>query len=388
MSSSAATVARGLGLVVTEVARAGANRVVPGGGSLPLRATDVSPRWLEGALGLRPGAIRGVRIVDEHSGTAARARVAVDAHDDTGLPDHLFVKSTPHSYAQHVLMNLFGLGANEVLAYGALGDDPPVRVPRLYAGQVDRRWGRNIMVLEDLSETARFRTVVDSVTTAEAEAVVDAMAELHVAFWETARFDGDLAPLTGRAPAANLLGDAIRRRLLGNMKGQAVDLVPAPTRQHCRIFFERSTDIDVFWGSQPQTLLHGDPHLGNLFFEGDTPGFLDWQVALAGAGVRDVAYFANASVEPDLLRIIERGLVERYAARLDAADVPADADHLWTLYRAGITELFLAAVATSETGESMQPQAVSRVGVERAVAGVVAHDSFGVLTALVDGKAV
>lgn len=164
MSSSAATVARGLGLVVTEVARAGANRVVPGGGSLPLRATDVSPRWLEGALGLRPGAIRGVRIVDEHSGTAARARVAVDAHDDTGLPDHLFVKSTPHSYAQHVLMNL--------------------------------------------------------------------------------------------------------------------------------------------------------------------------------------------------------------------------------LYRAGITELFLSAVATSETGESMQPQAVSRVGVERAVAGVVAHDSFGVLTALVDGKAV
>jgi len=29
---------------------------------------------------------------------------------------------------------------------------------------------------------------------------------------------------------------------------------------------------------------------------------------------------------------------------------------------------------------------VSRVGVERAIAGVVAHDSFDMLTALVDGK--
>ncbi|WP_249643963.1 phosphotransferase [Nocardia sputi] len=151
---------------------------------------------------------------------------------------------------------------------------------------------------------------------------------------------------------------------------------------------DRSADIDAFWAAQPQTLIHGAPHLGNLFFESSGPGFLDWQIATAGAGIRDIAYFANASVEPDLLRTIERGLVDRYTAGLSAAGVHADADRMWTLYRASITELYLAAVCTAEAGARMQPLEVSRGGVERAVAGAEAHDSFGVLAALIDDKRV
>lgn len=151
---------------------------------------------------------------------------------------------------------------------------------------------------------------------------------------------------------------------------------------------DRSADIDAFWAAQPQTLIHGAPHLGNLFFESSGPGFLDWKIATAGAGIRDIAYFANASVEPDLLRTIERGLVDRYTAGLSAAGVHADADRMWTLYRASITELYLAAVCTAEAGARMQPLEVSRGGVERAVAGAEAHDSFGVLAALIDDKRV
>ena len=98
------------------------------------------------------------------------------------------------------------------------------------------------------------------------------------------------------------------------MKGLGAELVPPDMQQQCRILFENSAGVDAMWASQPQTVLHGDPHLGNLFFEGDEPGFLDWQVSMAGAGIRDVAYFATASVDSELLRTIERGLVERYAA--------------------------------------------------------------------------
>ena len=388
MSASALSVAHGLGLAFKEAGRAGLDRVVPGGAAVPLRSDGITPAWLASALGVRAGAIRAVRVVDEHSGTAARARIAVEADDDAGVPDHLFVKFTPHNFAQHVMMNLFGLGTREVLLYEAMGDAPPVRIPRCYAAKVDATRGRNIMVLEDLSSTATFRTVLDSLSPSEAEAVVDAMADLHVAFWETDRFKHDLKPMTGRAPAANALGDVIRKRLMGSMKGHTADLVPAAMKQQSRIFFERSTDIDAFWASQPQTLLHGDPHLGNLFFEGDKPGFLDWQVAMAGVGVRDVAYFATASVAPDLLRKIERGLVERYASRLDAASVPADLDRLWANYRAGVTEFYMSAVCSAEAGERAQALDITRAGVERAVAGVEANDSFEVLAALVEGKRV
>ncbi|WP_327098720.1 ecdysteroid 22-kinase family protein [Nocardia vinacea] len=377
--------ALGLGMAAREAVRAGLDRAVPGRAAIPLRIHEVTEQWLSAALGLRPDAITSVRVLDAHYGTAARARIAVKS-DSGEIPEHLFVKLPPRNYLQHVLMNVFRLGTREILAYRALGANPPIRVPRCYVAHCDRLRRRSVLVLEDLSGTAQFRTVVEKVTRAEAQAVIDAMADLHLAFWSSDRFTNDLRPLTARTTADIRLGDLIRRRFLHDITGHTKDLIPEAMKRHCRIFYQRSADIDAFWAAQPQTLIHGDPHLGNLFFTDAGPGFLDWQIATAGVGIRDVAYFANASVEPDLLRSIERELVERYAARLTAAGIAVDLERLWTLYRAGITELFLAAVCTAEAGERMQPFEVSRVGVERAVAGAAAHDSFAVLAALVDGK--
>ncbi|MFI7670422.1 phosphotransferase [Nocardia sp. NPDC049526] len=379
--------ALGLGIAAREAVRAGLDRAVPGRAAIPLRIHEVTEHWLGAALGLRPGAITSVRVLDAHSGTAARARIAVKS-DSGEVPEHLFVKLPPHNYLQHVLMNVFRLGTRETIAYRTLGANPPVRVPRCYVAQCDRLRRRSILVLEDLSGTARFRTVVDTVTRAEAQAVIDAMADLHIAFWSSGRFANDLRSLTVRTTADIRLGDVIRRRFLQDVTGHTADLIPEAMKHDCRIFYQRSVDIDDFWTAQPQTLIHGDPHLGNLFFTETEPGFLDWQIATAGVGIRDIAYFANASVEPDLLRTIERELIERYTARLTAAGIGVDVERMWTLYRAAITELFLAAVCTAEAGERMQPFEVSRVGVERAVAGAAAHDSFAVLSALVDGKRV
>ena len=371
--------------MLREAGRAAVDRVVPGGTRVPLHSNGVTPRWLEAVMGLETGSIQSVRVIDEHSGTAARARVAVEAVPGTDVADHLFIKFTPHNYAQHLMMLVMGLGTREVFLYRTLGDELPVRIPHCHAAEIDAVRGRNIMVLEDLAETARFRDIREPVTALEAEAVVDAMADQHAVYWASERFAGDLSPLSTRfSPAAMAVGNVVRRRFLGNMKGEAADIVPHAIQRQGRISYERSAEIDAFWASQPQTVLHGDPHLGNLFFEGDSPGFIDWQVARAGAGVRDVAYFATASVAPDLLRTIERGLVERYVTRLDAAGIEVDLDHQWTLYQAGPTDFYGSAVAASEAGERAQEPEVTRVGVERVVAAIEAHDSFTVLESLID----
>ncbi|MBY8856749.1 aminoglycoside phosphotransferase family protein [Nocardia sp. CA2R105] len=376
--------ASAVGMAAGEAIRAALDRLAPASCPVPLRIEQVSASWLAAALGLPADAITDVRVLDANSGTAARARIAVES-DRPEIPTHLFVKLPPRDYLQHVLMNVFRLGEREILAYRALGDAPPVRVPRCHVAQSDPRYRRSALVLEDLTGTARFRTVTDSVTRAEAESVIDAMADLHLAFQDSDRFTGDLRPLAVRTAADVRLGDLIRRRFLHEITGHTADLIPEPIKLQCRIFYRRSADIDAFWAAQPQTLIHADPHLGNLYFTDDGPGFLDWQIATIGAGIRDLAYFATASIEPDLLRGIERDLVDRYAARFDAAGVRVDPDRLWTLYRAAITELFLAIVCTAEAGERMQPFEVSRVGVQRAVAAVTTHDSFGVLRTLIDG---
>ncbi|TCJ97629.1 phosphotransferase family protein [Nocardia alba] len=377
---------RAVGSAVGQALRVAMDRAVPGGAArVPLRVEDVTPAWLGEIFGVAPEDIHAIRVVESHSGTAARARIEVSA--DADIPEFLFLKLPPRNYLQHVLMNLFSLGSREVSAYRVLGDAPPIRVPRCYATRSDRVRGRDVLVLEDLSPTARFRTVVEPLGRDEAEAVVDAMADLHATFWRdpTGETDTSTGP---RSDVETQLGLLIRRRLLGELTGPAADLVPATIREQIRIFYQRGREIDAFWARQPQTLIHGDPHLGNLFFEGARPGFLDWQISTTGCGIRDVAYFANASVEPELLREIERGLVERYAARLAAAGITADPERLWTLYQVGITELLLAIVCTAEAGERMQSSAVTRCGVARAVAGVEAHNSLALLAAFLDGSRV
>ncbi|MFE6862087.1 phosphotransferase family protein [Nocardia sp. NPDC057668] len=370
----------GLAGIARETIRTGLERT-RGRGRLPRRAEELTTEWLRSALGQGADMIRGFRVLDADSGTAARVRIAVDGEAGTTART-LFVKLAPRDFSQHVLLNLFGLGVREVLAYRALGDRPPVRVPRCHFGGIDAAERGSVLILEDLSGAARFRTVRESLDETEAFAVVDALAGLHSTYWESARFGTDLAPLARRTTAEIRLGNLIRRAFLRDIKGHTADLIPAHIKKQCRMFYERDDEIDDFWAAQPHTLTHGDPHLGNLFFVGAEPGLLDWQIARAGAGIRDVAYFACASVEPELLRRIERELVGRYADGLAAGGVAVDPDRLWTGYRAATTELFLAAVCTAEAGDRMQPLAVSRVGVERAVAAVEAHDGFDLLSSL------
>jgi aminoglycoside phosphotransferase (APT) family kinase protein len=350
-----------------------------------MRPANLTPSWLEGALGLAPGTVRDVRVVADDHGTASRARIAVDADPAAGVPSHLFVKYAPPVFGQRLLMNVMDLGTREALFYRAVACKVPVRVPRCHAVHQDLRRGRNVMVLEDLAATARFRDLTEPISASEAFAVCDALADLHAAFWESDRFAGDLALLVTRSAGANHLADVLVPRLVTRPRGPAAELISPATRAASRILLDRRAEIEALWRHEPRTLTHGDPHLGNLFFEGDAPGFLDWQATMAGPGIRDVAYFLNASVDVPVARTIERELVDRYAARLRTHGIDADAEATWTRYRAAISEFYIAAVVTAGTSERMQPHAVTRAGVERAVAAVEANDTFAVLAQLLDG---
>ena len=68
----------------------------------------------------------------------------------------------------------------------------------------------------------------------------------------------------------------------------------------------------------PQTLLHGDPHIGNTYvLPGDNVGFLDWQVLHRGNFSLDLGYFLQGAVTPENRRTNEADLVEEYRTALD-----------------------------------------------------------------------
>ena len=69
--------------------------------------------------------------------------------------------------------------------------------------------------------------------------------------------------------------------------------------------------LTKYWRQPPLTLIHGDAHLGNVYFRDDgTAGFYDWQLVNANTPLCDVSYFLFFAVSPndlkanDIFRII------------------------------------------------------------------------------------
>ena len=59
---------------------------------IPLDVEDITPAWLSEAL---DADVVSVEVVDRHSGTTGRARIAATYAGGTSLPESLFVKLAP-----------------------------------------------------------------------------------------------------------------------------------------------------------------------------------------------------------------------------------------------------------------------------------------------------
>ena len=59
-------------------------------------------------------------------------------------------------------------------------------------------------------------------------------------------------------------------------------------------------------------MIHGDPHIGNLFDDHGRTGFLDWGIINVGAPMRDAGYFLTMAMAIEDRRAHERDLLRHY----------------------------------------------------------------------------
>ena len=71
----------------------------------------------------------------------------------------------------------------------------------------------------------------------------------------------------------------------------------------------------------PETLIHRDFHLGNMFFDGRQPVVYDWGNIARGAAFYDVAYFLAGSLTEEAARQHSADLLARYRDGLADAGV-------------------------------------------------------------------
>ncbi len=299
---------------------------LPGTG--PSSAAEVTADWLTAHVAESASAAVAQRIssLDGTTGTTDRRRLAVtwnEAGRAAGLPENLFVKSTPLSAKNRTMVAALGMAVNEARFYNQAATELGGVAPHAWYARAGVG-ARFLIVLDDIvAAGGRPYALADVCDLVHAEGLIDAFAALHARFWESPRLLDDLSWVrtwstrTGYGVLKRFYSHG-RRGALKRGRPEvtsAVREVAAALDRHAWAYYRE-------FESGPLTLLHGDSHLGNTFAWPDgRSGLLDWQVIWRGPGLREVSYWMTTGLEPELRAAHERDLISRYLDGLRAGGV-------------------------------------------------------------------
>lgn len=284
--------------------------------------------------------VQNVRIVDaalssegeERVSTARRIGLEVDYATDapSDLPRRLIVKVARPGMGDIPLYD------NEVNVYLRLGDELPVNTPRCLGAVRDVASSSFGLILEDLRpHGVQFPSVLTPTTSADLEKLLDQLATLHAKYWESPRFDDDLAWVYPHVsgPIHELFNHEGGVPMLVNwevqtqqFKRELVESVGETTGS----LLEKVAAAQAHQATLPRTLVHGDAHIGNTYRMPDgSHGLLDYQLTAHGFCMHDVAYVIITGLSVQDRRLHERDLIAYYRNRLVQAgltDVPSYSD--------------------------------------------------------------
>ncbi|MGH7710798.1 MAG: phosphotransferase family protein, partial [Gemmatimonadaceae bacterium] len=209
--------------------------------------------------------------------------VTYSADAKPALPRHLVVKSSaPPSRALH-------RSTSEIEFYRSVARrlaSPPL--VRCLAEDSE-----DILVLDDLRMTHHALSWPLAPSRAQALRAVDALAQIHAAWWEAPALGHGVGELHTTESLTNMVhGFAANVPAFFDALGDAA--TPAARQIVERVFASPLRPWLRLTQPRALTVAHGDAHAGNLFFPraGDGPAYLiDWQLWHLDVGVRDLAFF-------------------------------------------------------------------------------------------------
>jgi hypothetical protein len=302
----------------------------------PTTADEIDALWLTDALAERhPGVVAtSVEVLERHDLTNAHARVAVTYADPeraaaSGAPATAFCKLAPTDERRAAILAT-GMGLREARFYRDLADRVELPVPRAHVARHDDESGLFVLVLEDL--VASGALVSDGTWGIPADAVApafEALARLHARFADASvrSAEASWVPVLG---AGSDYGKVMLRYGIEHHRDRLTDAFVAVSDVYC----ERTAELHSLWQQGPRTVIHGDPHLGNLYLTGGDLGFLDWGIVNAGPPMRDIGYLMTMAMDVDERRTHERDLLRVYLGALAAEGGPdLGVDEAWTMHR-------------------------------------------------------
>lgn len=350
--------------------------------SIPQGWDGITPGWMTAALaGHHPGAVvDGVRVALRDDGTNKRARLELSYSAGSG-PATVFAKAVDPDHADLVALTSGLYHEPRLFSSGVV---LPLDHPMVYAALIDEERKDFLMIMEDV--VVRGADPRDSTRPMTVEQVangVRGLARLHSAYWGDRLTDNQaldwVEPFVAFAGmqyaplhiARERLGDTVAAEILA-LDGE-------------QLFIDIWARYIGTLTTTPQTLLHGDPHIGNTYvLPDDDVGFLDWQMVRRGNWSLDLGYFLQGALTIEDRRRSERDLLEEYhdALTLPAAEMPSAHDVLLG-YRASVAHGLAIWMATLSGGDAWQSPAICVALAQRYAAAFIDLDTRAAIDAIV-----
>lgn len=349
--------------------------------SLPRSWDEITPSWMTAALGNHfPGAtVEAVTVALRDDGTNRRARLALTYSTGSG-PATVFAKAVDPDHAELVALTSGLFHEPRLFSSGV---SLPLDHPTVYAALIDEHGSNFVMIMEDVvARGADPRDSTRPMTVSQVANGVRGLARMHSQFWgerlSTNQALSWLEPFVAFEGLEYAPLDIARERLGNTVSSEILGL--------------SGTDLFVdIWAryigtltTSPQTLLHGDPHIGNTYvLPDDDVGFLDWQMARRGNWSLDLGYFLQGALTIEDRRRAERDLLDEYrnALTLPSAELPS-AEEVWLRYRASVAHGLAIWMATLSGGDAWQGADICLALAQRYSAAFIDLDARAALAAL------
>ena len=338
---------------------------------IPSSVADITPGWLTAALGQRqPGAVTRVDILERHEVTNAHARLAITYRDAGSGPATAFCKLPPGNADHRRAVGAHAMGVREASFYATLAPQLRLRSPEAYVAQHDA--GGFVLLLDDLKEAGcRISDGTWGIPPDAAATAMEDLASLHVPF-------ADEAYRNAHAPWVRVSQPTLeygRIHLEGALRDHRDRLSPAYV-DIAELYLTQHERIQAVWHEGPHTVIHGDPHIGNLYLDPRSTGrvgFLDWGIINLNTPMRDVSYFLTMAMSVADRRAHERDLIRLYlqarrAAGLD--DLSPDAAWLAHRVHASYTVPASCAAANYNERDSGRRQVFAQAFLDRSMAAL------------------
>lgn len=313
----------------------------------PTKPDEFTPELLSQVLSRQfPGCgVAAIGIVDSKvygdatASTAGRVvlKLKYKPGSSDALPPRVVIKiARDQSTAAH-----HALYANEVDFYMRIRPELDIETPRCFGGSFDDETGTFGLVLEDMGlRDAQFMNVLVPHSPEQVRAVLDVFASLHGRYWRSPRFESDLDWVQPHVSGKihNVFTDS--DQVPGFIK-MLTETISFKREMVQRLGFTvdelgiQKNRVQRHQATLPQTLLHGDGHVGNTYRVGNRGGLIDWQLMARGYCMHDVGYYLMTSMQIEDRRRHEHDLLKYYLGKLREAGVSdaPDFDAAWLEYR-------------------------------------------------------